>query len=225
MRVDFVANVSHEIRTPLTSIKGFSQLLQAQSEKLPETAQLPLERIVFNIGRLEGLFDTLLELSVIESHHSIDKSQINLSKILNSIKLNLLHKYKKEFQINFEKNLNIYGDGKLLEHAFTNLIDNSIKYSSKKFPVVNVSLVNNSDHDIITISDNGSGIPQKDLERIFERFYRVQGQEHQKIEGTGLGLSIVKHVITKHNGIIHVESKLQEGSKFKISLPKKQGND
>ncbi len=222
MRVDFVANVSHEIRTPLTSIKGFSQLIQAQEKDLPPMISTPLERIVFNIGRLEELFNTLLKLSVIESNHSIEKNPLNLTALLSSIKANLTQKYKKNFKVNIENGLTVLGDPKLLEHAFTNIIDNSIKYNNKELAIVNISLESDQKYDHIKISDNGPGIPESDLKRIFERFYRVQGQEYKNIEGTGLGLSIVKHVINKHNGVIHVESKLQEGTEFHISLPKQQ---
>lgn len=216
MRVDFVANVSHEIRTPLTSIKGFSQLLLAQKETCPESIRPALDRINHNTERLKDLFDNLLKLSVIESRYELAREEINFEKLIQAVKSNLTAKYF-EHEITLElKNLDpIWGDPKLLEQVFTNLLDNSIKYAKDRKAVITID----SSDKVVTLQDNGPGISEKDLKRIFERFYRVQNISSQQVEGTGLGLSIVKHIINKHNGHIEVESKIGEGTIFKITLP------
>lgn len=220
MRVDFVANVSHEIRTPLTSIKGFSQFLLAQKETCPPNIQSSLERIVHNTERLQDLFDNLLKLSIIESKYELKKELFDLSKLIHTIKNNLQHKHPhKEIQISIKPSRPIFGDKKLLEQVFTNLIDNSIKYSSKNVAIINCETQQILNKDIIIIQDNGPGIPESDLKRIFERFYRIKGHNYQNKEGTGLGLSIVKHIINKHNGQISVESEIDKGTKFTIELP------
>ncbi|MDP7319788.1 MAG: ATP-binding protein [Bacteriovoracaceae bacterium] len=222
MRVDFVANVSHEIRTPLTAIKGFSQILLAQKEKCSPELHPPLERIVVNTEKLKDLFDNLLKLSFIESQFEIQKTQIDLEKLIKSIVTNLKAKYPQQnIKVEIQPHMFIWGDHKLLEHALTNILDNSIKYNRSQTAIISVQLNNNQkDKDQIQITDNGPGIPESDLKRIFERFYRIQGQSHEKIEGSGIGLSIVKHVINKHNGYVSVESKINQGTIFKINLPK-----
>ena len=220
MRVDFVANVSHEIRTPITSIKGFSQVLLAQKEGFSKEMQAPLERIVHNTERLQDLFDNLLKLSIIESKYGIEKELFDLTKLVLSIQKNLQHKHpNKNVELTTSKSQPIYGDKKLLEQVFTNLIDNSIKYNPNQNTSIHLSTNQVLNRDIITIQDDGPGIEEFDLKRIFERFYRTQGQNQQHIEGAGLGLSIVKHIINKHNGQIRVESKVNKGTKFTIELP------
>lgn len=220
MRVDFVANVSHEIRTPLTSIKGFAQLLLAQKDICPEPLITPLQRINSNTERLKDLFDNLLKLSVIESRYDIDLEKLDLAKLLTQVRSNLKAKYQnKKFDIKIPEKLNIQGDYKLLEHVFTNLLDNSIKYNDKEFGEIKIACDCTCDFSTIIISDNGPGIKGNELKRIFERFYRIQGQTEQAIEGTGLGLSIVKHIINKHKGEITVESEVGKGTIFTIKLP------
>ncbi len=220
MRVDFVANVSHEIRTPLTSIKGFSQLLLAQKNHCPEIIHKPLERIVYNTERLKDMFDNLLKLSVIESKYELEKNNFNFKETIIAIQNNLKLKHQdKVFSIDVNADELIFGDKKLLEQVFTNLVDNSIKYNPKEDKKITINSVKLENKQFITIQDNGRGIPESDLKRVFERFYRTQGQSSQAIEGTGLGLSIVKHIINKHNGFISLESKLNEGTTFKIQLP------
>lgn len=220
MRVDFVANVSHEIRTPLTSIKGFSQLLMAQKDLCPEQLLSPLHRIVDNTERLKDLFDNLLKLSSIESKYGIDIEKFSLSELLKVVSANLKAKYVgKNINIIFSENMDIYGDRKLLEQVFTNLLDNAIKYTTNREPQIKIAHSNEPNQSIILINDNGPGISSKELERIFERFYRVKGPASHSVEGTGLGLSIVKHIINKHNGRILVESEVDKGSCFTISLP------
>ncbi len=220
MRVDFVANVSHEIRTPLTSIKGFSQLLLAQKEICPEGLHTPLDRIVSNTERLKDLFDNLLKLSVIESKYELEKEHFDLTQLLKSITSNLRAKYSSEtIDIDIPIMAHVYGDAKLLEQVFTNLFDNSVKYSPAKKTNIKVRVIDFADSQQIEIEDDGPGISETDLKRIFERFYRAHTKGPQTVEGTGLGLSIVKHIVNKHNGTIAVDSKLDMGTIFTITLP------
>ncbi len=220
MRVDFVANVSHEIRTPLTSIKGYSQLLAAQTHNHPENCDIVIDKIVSNTERLKDLFENLLKLSVIESQYDVTKDDIDLDLFIKKIEAGLKGKYiNKSF--NLEKNLEVHtlkGDSKLLEQVITNLIDNAIKYTADS-PKITLSVRKERNSTLIEIRDNGPGINENELNRIFERFYRVQGQSSKTIEGTGLGLSIVKHIINKHGGEIKVDSVVGSGTTFTISLP------
>lgn len=220
MRVDFVANVSHEIRTPLTSIKGYSQLLAAQTQDLPKNSDLVIEKIVSNTERLKDLFDNLLKLSVIESQYDLTKSEIDLDLFIKKVEAGLKGKYlNKSFELNKEFKVHtVKGDSKLLEQVLTNLIDNAIKYAVDS-PKITLTARAEIDATIVEIRDNGPGINENELNRIFERFYRVQGQSSETIEGTGLGLSIVKHIIDKHGGEIKVDSIVGSGTTFTITLP------
>lgn len=221
MRVDFVANVSHEIRTPLTSIKGYSQLLKANKEQVAETLVPVLDKIDNNSDRLKDLFDNLLKLSVIESQGDIEKELFNISSLVTNVSSNLRGKYfNKKFEVNSLKDFKVWGDPKLLEQVFTNLMDNAIKYSDKETTTIDLEVDESDSSYIINVSDNGPGISLEEQNRIFERFYRIQGKSEKAIEGSGLGLSIVKHIIQKHNGSIKASSSDGKGSTFTIELPK-----
>lgn len=220
MRVDFVANVSHEIRTPLTSIKGYTQLLEAHKESIP-TQFLPiLEKIDNNAERLKDLFDNLLKLSVIESRYELSKEFVNFEELVSTIWANLKAKHLgKNIKLNnsFESD-EILCDPKLMEQVMVNLLDNAIKYG-KENVIIDISGRNSDKQSQIIVKDNGLGIKPEDLSRIFERFYRSQGVTQKAIEGSGLGLSIVKHIIGKHRGQIEVQSIQGEGTSFTITLP------
>jgi two-component system phosphate regulon sensor histidine kinase PhoR len=219
MRVDFVANVSHEIRTPLTSIKGYSQLLQAHANELPESLKLLTQKIDSNSDKLKDLFESLLRLSKVETNDKIDKESFSLQEMVLKIKSDIEAKHpKKVASFNFElKEDFIFGDKRLIEQVLANLIDNSFKYSQDNL-IIDLSLSENESTSLIKLKDNGFGISSENKDRIFERFYRVKGDSH--IEGSGLGLSIVKHIINKHEGKIEIESELQQGTQFTITLPK-----
>jgi two-component system phosphate regulon sensor histidine kinase PhoR len=221
MRVDFVANVSHEIRTPLTSIKGYAQLLEANQEQISSELRPFIKKIVSNTDKMISLFSDLLDLSVIESKDEITKEHFNLENLFLGIKEKLRGKY---LQDNWRVQLNIkvetiYGNSRLLEQAFTNLIDNAIKYGHTNDSLIEVNAQKENEMIEISISDNGQGIEETHLERIFERFYRVSSEQNKNVEGKGLGLSIVKHIILKHHGEILATKKEPQGLCFKIKLP------
>lgn len=220
MRVDFVANVSHEIRTPLTSIKGYAQLLQAHGDGIPKEFHPILDKIDINAERLKDLFDNLLKLSLIESRYALTLEDTDLSFMISQIESNLKAKHlKKKIKIKCDlENEFIKCDVKLMEQVLNNLIDNAIKYGPKDIKI-KIKSKKQDNANLIIVTDNGPGISEKELNRIFERFYRVQGTSKKNIEGSGLGLSIVKHIINKHKGEISVNSTLDEGTEFIIKLP------
>lgn len=218
MRVDFVANVSHEIRTPLTSIKGFTQVLAGQKAKIDPELHAFLEKILFNTERMISLFNDLLNLSVIESQNRFVFDSIELSQLIESVSDSIKTNYvSKNPQFNLDLQVEkILGNEKMIEQVITNLLDNACKYSDH--PVITVETFNNNQKSFIRVTDNGPGISQQHLERIFERFYRVDASRESQ-RGTGLGLSIVKHIINKHNGKIWATSTEKEGTVFTIELP------
>lgn len=222
MRVDFVANVSHEIRTPLTSIKGFAQMLEAKKDKLDDELILYLNKIISNSEKLISLFNDLLNLSVIESSNELIKTEIDLKEFVESITQNIRSVYRDQkiyLKQNFDS-FTILADEKLIGQVFTNLIDNACKYNNSD-PVITIDASVNGNFDEIHITDNGQGIPENHLDRIFERFYRVDSsRDSSSKKGTGIGLSIVKHIISKHQGEIKATSEVDNGTKFIIKLPR-----
>ncbi len=221
MRVDFVANVSHEIRTPLTSIKGYSQILQSQGDKFPEELRDFLGKIIHNTERMISLFNDLLNLSVIESKFQLKKEEFSFSSMLESVCATITANYPSR-KIDFKLKVNqevIFGDPRLMEQVLLNLMDNACKYSDREEIEIEIGSEDRGEANLIHVSDNGPGIGQEHLQRIFERFYRVE-TSRETSRGTGLGLSIVKHIISRHGGRIWAESREKEGTKFLIEIPK-----
>lgn len=218
MRVDFVANVSHEIRTPITSIMGYSQLLKENEERIPDDYRIFVDKIFSNTERMMNLFNELLNLSVIESRPELTFKFIEIEPFLEQVSQDIKTNYaEKNIQFKFDLQMpEIYAHERLLEQVLLNLFDNACKYSTNGV-LIEVSVIKNKDQAVITVSDNGPGIPSEHLNRIFERFYRVDASR-EATRGTGLGLSIVKHIVNKHKGTINVESR-GLGTKFTISLP------
>lgn len=220
MRVDFVANVSHEIRSPLTSIKGFTQMLKAGQARIPEDFHPFLERILHNTERMIALFNDLLNLSVIESGDKINREEIQLSQLLDHVEAavkTLLH--NKQLLVRRDlKHPSIFADSKLIEQVLINLVENAGKYTQTE-PVVTIASQKIDNIVEIRITDNGPGIGKEHLERIFERFYRVDSSRERGSGGTGLGLAIVKHIVVRHHGTIRAESDGSHGTTFIIELP------
>ncbi len=225
IRRDFVANVSHEIKTPITAIKGFVETIQETgAEEDPGTTRRFLEIIERHVDRLEALVEDLLELSRIEEQEQA--GGIGLEPGLVSDILKGAAELVKEragdsaagFEISCEENLTALMNPILLEQAFVNLLENAVKYSPEGSPV-RVTASRSGKESVIRIEDRGPGIPAAHLDRIFERFYRVDKSRSRKLGGTGLGLAIVKHVVKVHGGRVDVESRPGEGSAFIVRLP------
>ncbi|MCK8817775.1 phosphate regulon sensor histidine kinase PhoR [Natroniella sulfidigena] len=222
MRRDFVSNVSHELKTPLTSIKGYVETL-IDSKLDYETAQYFLEIINDETNRLERLITDLLDLSKIESEPNLGINQeVDLVEVIKDVS-SLLNNKAEEKEIDlklclpFEAPI-IKGDPDQFARVMINLIDNAIKYTPQGGRVKTILHVEKKEA-VIEVEDNGIGIPEQDLERVFERFYRVDKARTRKQGGTGLGLSIVKHIVRQYNGQIDVESELEQGTKFIIRFP------
>ncbi len=224
VRKDFVANASHEIRTPLTSIKGYAETLLEGAIDDKKNAKDFLQIISTDSNRLVQLVDDLLDLSRIES----DKLNLNFSP--HSIKsivervLVGLEKQASNREITLKKDIpenisEVSIDDASIAQVLLNLIENGIKYN-KKGGSITISAKEDGNFVRVDVSDTGIGIPEEDLPRIFERFYRVDKARSRELGGTGLGLSIVKHIIQAHNGEVSVVSELEKSSTFSFTLPK-----
>jgi len=225
IRKDFVANVSHELKTPITSIKGFIETLLEGSVTDPAKIRQFLDVIAKNTQRLDAIIDDLLSLSRLEESNSkrgiVFKTAYLKTILANAIELSNIKAQQKQITIklNCLDDLKVNANTLLLEQAVFNLIDNAIKYSETN-NIIKVTAQESEKELLISVQDNGCGMEQKHLTRIFERFYVVDKSRSRKLGGTGLGLAIVKHIAQVHKGSIAVESDIGKGSTFTIHLPK-----
>jgi len=221
MRSQFVANVSHELKTPLTSIKGFAETLLEGAIDDKENSRHFVKIIHEHAERLNDIINELLDLSQIESGKiNLEFENLAAKALVNNVCMGFETKLKEKniiFTNTLPDNLLIAADAKKIKLVLNNLIDNAIKFN-KDNGFIKVSAEELSDEIKIIVEDSGIGIPQKDIDRIFERFYRVDKGRSRDLGGTGLGLSIAKHIIELHKGTIGAESTEGTGSKFWFSL-------
>lgn len=226
VRQEFLSNVSHELRTPLTSILAFVETLEAGAIDDKEATQKFLPIIRKNASRMQTLIEDILELSAIEAGNvKVYPEPIALRSIVDDVASSLAtHAESKQVVIVNEvsSKVEVYADARSLEQMLTNLIENAIKFNRVEGEVrVRHERVSDGSmvRDRISVSDTGEGIPTQHLERLFERFYRVDRARSREMGGTGLGLAIVKHLARAHGGEVRVESELGKGSTFTIELP------
>lgn len=222
MRSQFVANVSHELKTPLTSIKGFAETLRYVEDE--ENKERFLNIINDEAERLTRLIEDILTLSDIE-HHRDEKC--NFIEVSSSIK-DVIYLMKNsadnkniEIIADLEEGTIIYGNNDRFKQMMINLVDNAIKYSERESSIW-VTSKREGDNCLIIVKDKGLGIDEEHVQRIFERFYRVDKARSRARGGTGLGLAIVKHIILSFKGNIEVESELGQGTKFMVKIPCKR---
>jgi two-component system phosphate regulon sensor histidine kinase PhoR len=223
MRRDFVANVSHELRTPLSIFRGYLETLLDDPHQPPGELLRILEIMERHSDRLNALVEDVLSLARLETPGAeLSLSEVDLPELLHSI----MRDWEKRFEarqlkshLNFPGNLPpLEADESRLQEVIYNLLDNAVKYSQ---PGGTVFLRAEIDDERIRISvaDQGIGIPEADLPRIFERFYRADKGRSRELGGTGLGLSIVKHIAQLHGGIVKATSELGKGTTISVLLP------
>ncbi len=223
IRRDFVANVSHELRTPMTNIKGYSETLLDGALEDSKVARDFVQIIKNDADRLTQLIDDLLQLAKIESGtEKFDKRLHDLKAIIENVIRDLVPQARKRnvtIQNLIASPIYAFVDNRAMTQVFVNLLDNAIKYNHDGGSVA-VSADAQDDRVTVSVTDTGMGIPAEDLPRVFERFYRVDKAHSRKIGGTGLGLSIVKHIIQIHGGEINVQSEVNHGTTFQVTLYK-----
>ncbi len=223
MRQEFVANVSHELRTPLTSIKGFVETLLNGNLDDRELLTRFLGIIGTETDRMILLINDLLDLSHIESgKQPLNIEAVDMKEIFDDTIL-ILQSKAQERNITLENNIYssviVQGDAKLLRQVAINLVDNGVKYTPEGGKVW-IEAISGLDSVEFIINDNGLGISSEHLDRIFERFYRVDKGRARHMGGTGLGLAITKHIVDKHKGSICAESRTGKGTKMRLTLRK-----
>jgi len=224
IRKEFVANVSHELRTPVASIKGYAETLIDGALHDQDNAEDFVRIILSDAQRLAKLIEDLLDLSSIESGKLMrELTPCSLRSVLDRV---LEGVYMQSSARNIaitvtglDHDVVVKGDDLGLFRLFLNLIENAVKYNNDG-GFVRVEVAPSEMMVEIKVIDSGIGIPPEDISRIFERFYRVDKAHSRQMGGTGLGLSIVKHIVQSHGGTVFVESVLNQGSVFTVSLPR-----
>jgi PAS domain S-box-containing protein len=222
LRSAFLSMLGHELQTPLSIIKGYTgTLVRSDAKWNKKTLHDGLQVIEEECDRLSKLVNRLLLASRIESGTvTLQKEPVQLSAMASKVIRRLesvtsIHEFKVDFEPDFPE---VHADPERMEEVLTNLVDNAIKYSPKGGRIV---IAGKADRDCIkvTVADEGIGIPQRELGRVFERFRRGEGNHVQKVRGTGLGLYICKSIIEAHGGKIEVSSEVGKGSQFSFRLP------
>jgi two-component system, OmpR family, phosphate regulon sensor histidine kinase PhoR len=223
VRRDFVANVSHEFKTPLTAIQGFAETLLSGALEDKANRTHFVEIIREHARRLARLTDDLLKLSRIEAGRlELEIRPIRVEALVNGcVETARLNAKARGLEITVDLQENapaVRGDGAQLGEVLQNLLDNALQYTPTGGQI-EVQARSNGHDVVFTVTDSGIGIPESDLERIFERFYRVDAARSREAGGTGLGLAIARHIVDAHGGRIWVESAIGQGSRFHFSVP------
>ncbi len=222
VRRDFVANVSHELRTPLTAVRGYVEALMDEPVE-PEKRRQFLEVIDRHTGRMERLVRDLLRLARLDAQQEIANVEaIDVAELFQSAASDLSERIERQ-QVHIDIKVKpaaatIKADPTKMQDALRNLIENAVNYSAEG---AHIELEAHADGDrvLLTVSDYGPGIPEEELGRVFERFYRVDKSRTRDPGGTGLGLSIVRHLVELHGGKVSAANRPEGGAVFTIALP------
>lgn len=222
VRRDFVANISHELKTPIGALGLLAETVRDEPD--PAVVERLAERMITEADRVGRTVDDLLELSSIEFGDDADFEDLDVRSVVGEAESRLgsaPDHAEVKIRVDVPSNLVVHGDRRQLVSAVFNLLDNAVKYSPEESEIVVEAVV--SDDDVpttsLTVTDSGIGVPRRDLDRIFERFYRVDRARSRRTGGTGLGLAIVRHVASNHGGEVRVESTEGVGSAFTLVLP------
>lgn len=216
IRRDFISDFSHEVRTPMAGLRSAVETFEMGGLKPDEEAQLR-GIVTRQLDRLERLVRDLSELNAIEAGDLVLRPErIELRRVLTHVAQEFGAKTRPGVQVAGDE-VEVVADRVRIEQVFSNLIDNALKYGDGSSPV-EVEVRRSSGEAVVRVSDRGPGIPERDLERIFNRFYRVDRSRSQ-VAGSGLGLAITKHLVQLHRGTIVARSRIGEGSTFEVRIP------
>ncbi|WP_312093747.1 ATP-binding protein, partial [Aminipila sp.] len=224
MQMDFVANVSHELKTPLTTIKSYTETLLDGYVEEPETVNEFLEIIDNETDRMNRLVKDLLQLSRLDNNQEIfSRKEGNLISLLKAAvkKIELTAASKSQHLnclFNEEERIPVDMDKDRIEQVILNVISNAIKYTGEGGRI-DIDALKMEKKAVVTVTDNGIGIPETEQSRVFERFFRVDKARSRALGGTGLGLAISKQIVEGHQGTIELQSKEGKGTKVIITLP------
>lgn len=219
VRSDFVANVSHELKTPIAGITASAETLELSAKEDPASVEKFAASLLKEARKLSRIVDDLLDLARLEQESShfetIDLSAVVEAEVARIEDFATRKSLKLQSQI--QPAIEVLGDHEDLSLAIRNLLVNAVRYTEEGG--VSISLITDEGSTLFSVTDTGVGIPDRDLTRVFERFYRVDKARARHTGGTGLGLSIVRHVVEGHGGEVRAESELGRGSTFTLTLP------
>ena len=224
-RREFLGDVSHELKTPIFNIQGYVLTLLDGGLEDENINRLYLEKAEKSVNRLISIINDLESISRLESGElKLEYHRFDIVRLVEEVfeehdRLAQEHKIKLKLARNLDKPIYVNADRKRILEALSNLIVNSIKYG-KEGGQTTVGFLDMDENIVVEVADNGIGISERDLPRIFERFFRTDKSRSREMGGTGLGLAIVKHIIEAHNQTINVQSKLNKGSSFAFTLRK-----
>jgi two-component system sensor histidine kinase SenX3 len=221
IRTDFVANISHELKTPVGALSILAETLSMQV--VDDVGKRLAERMVMESQRVSHTIDDLLELARIEFgrrmvNQSVDIERVTREAIARVMPFASTRNVKIHTSNKMTAHRPVVGDDRQLVSALANLVENAVKYSNEN-STVDVDISDTEDHVVVRVSDTGVGIAPEHVDRIFERFYRVDDARSRDTGGSGLGLAIVRHVAIMHRGEVVVESTLGRGSTFSFIVP------
>ncbi|MEJ2145281.1 MAG: ATP-binding protein [Acidobacteriota bacterium] len=224
VRKDFVTNVSHELKTPLTSIQGYAETL-SHEESLPPIYRGFAEKIYRNAGQLSEMIEELFSLARLEkSEQSLRLSQLSFCDLAQELQIDFAQQLEeKGLSLHVEapeRDPRFWAAESYIRRVFRNLVENAVKYTEKGS--VTLSMERRSGEILFGVRDTGIGIAEEHLNRIFERFYRVDRDRSRKTGGSGVGLAIVKHIVELHNGRVWAESRLGQGTAVFFTLPMRE---
>jgi len=218
---DFVANVSHELKTPLTVLRGYVEILQGIQDS-PESFKKPLEQMNLQSVRMQLIVNDLLYLAKLEDHSGKQASSpVDVTNVINVIVESvqpLIEDKRHKLELDIDYGLQIIGASTELHSAFANLITNAIHYTPAN-GLISVKWHSDGEQAVFSVKDNGLGISIRHLDRLTQRFYRVDTDRSRESGGTGLGLAIVKHVLQRHNSELEIDSTEGVGSEFRAVFP------
>lgn len=227
-RKEFLQNLSHEFKTPVFAIQGYVDTLLSGALANPEVNRKFLEKTAKNVERLGNLLNDLDEISRLERGELIlYKQNFIIQDLIRDVYESLSGQAdKKQISCQIKKGcespLTVFADKEKIRQVLINLVENSVKYGKNKGSITASIYKTDGRHILVEISDDGMGIPEKSLTRVFERFYRTETGRSQDVTGSGLGLAICKHIIEAHNQTIHVRSTEGVGTTFGFTLEAKK---
>jgi signal transduction histidine kinase len=222
LRRDFVTNASHELKTPVAGIQALAESLQLALDRSPDRARMMVQRLLSESERLSQLVRDLLDLARVEEAEAlVARDRVDLARLV-AAQVDRLVAFARSRDINVhaahDGPIPVVGNRADLRLIVSNLLDNAVRYN-RAGGDVRVTLRRESGNAVLEVSDTGPGIPEDDLDRVFERFYRVDKARSRVDGGTGLGLSIVRHAVARHGGAVTVASTVGQGSTFRVTLP------
>ena len=227
MARNFLSLISHKFKTPLASINGYSQILndEADSKNLPEVVKKSAATIMSQGAKLTGLVESILDFVTVDSMEESDlkKTELNVAEILDDTVEVMKARFRNTAGLNFKvvvtEAVKVNADRAMVKTALKALVDNAVKFNAGKDKLIILSAQAKDGHALISVGDNGPGIPGEEIANIFNKFYQVEASFTGQVEGWGLGLALVKKAMEVHGGSVCAKSQLQKGSAFTMVLP------